>query len=58
MIKFVIGQAYESLLHCFLGVGHPGRSMYFIVSGSVLVQMAEKDKTSGRIKKQVCICIL
>ncbi|XP_068758583.1 cyclic nucleotide-binding domain-containing protein 2-like [Montipora capricornis] len=33
--------------------GHPGRSMYFIVSGSVLVQLAKKDKTSGKIKKQI-----
>ncbi|XP_078377126.1 cyclic nucleotide-binding domain-containing protein 2-like isoform X2 [Oculina patagonica] len=33
--------------------GHPGRSMYFIVSGSVLVQVAEIDKRTGHTKKQI-----
>ena len=33
--------------------GHPGISFYFIVSGSVLVQVAEKDKITGTVTKQV-----
>ncbi|XP_020613508.1 cyclic nucleotide-binding domain-containing protein 2-like [Orbicella faveolata] len=33
--------------------GHPGRSMYFIVSGNVLIQVTETDKRTGCSKKQI-----
>ena len=41
-----------------LNTGHPGRSMYFIVSGTVLVQVAEKDKVTGITKKQVTASVI
>ena len=41
-----------------LNPGHPGRSMYFIVSGNVLIQVTETDKHTGCSKKQVTVSFI
>jgi len=35
--------------------GHPGVSLYFIMKGSVAVEVATTDKKTGKVYKQVLL---